>query len=93
MKRSLKTKMAKLQKMFPDMWMKDGAEFDASHKDSIWTGGEDNFIREHGLEMCTFDYNHYHNTDGEHPTIRKALDSLGLYAAFYDAGTVFIYEN
>ena len=92
MKRSMQTKMAKLQKMFPQVWMKDGADFDASYKNTIWTG-EGSSVMDNGVEMYAFNYDIYFNTDGEHPAIRKALDALGLYAQFYDGGTVFIYEQ
>lgn len=79
--------IAKLQKQFPDMWMKDGADFANGYENTIWTG-EGSYIG----DAYAFDYYGYSDTMGVHPKLNDALDKLGLYAQFYDAGTVFFYE-
>jgi hypothetical protein len=89
MKRALEKKMEKLQKMFPNVWFKDGAEFyDDESKNFIWTG-EGSYIDGHSV----FDLYTYVNTMGVHPEFDKALNELGLWAEFYDGGTVFIYQD
>ena len=80
--------IAKLQKQFPDVWFKDGADFSASHEGTVWTG-EGSYIGEDNA----FDYYGYGNTMGIHPTLEKAFNKLGLFAEFYDAGTVFLYDK
>jgi len=88
MKQSLETKMQKLAKQFPGVWMKDGEEFSAGYENTIWTG--------EGSEIgsdSAFDFFGYRNTMGVHPRLLRALSSLGLYAEFYDAGTVFFYAS
>jgi len=88
MKTLLKRKMHRLQQRFPAVWVKDGAEFDGSTANKIWTG--------EGSEIdgyAAFNYYAYQNTMGVHPELDEYLRKLGLYAEFYDAGTVFIYEN
>jgi hypothetical protein len=79
---------AKLQLQFPDMWFKDGADFSASHEGTVWTGEGSSIDGEYA-----FDYYGYSNTMGVHPRLQKELDKLGLWAEFYDAGTVFFYEG
>lgn len=80
--------IAKLQKQFPDVWFKDGADFSNSHTNTVWTG-EGSYIDGHNA----FDAYGYGETMGIHPKMQKALDKLGLWAEFYDAGTVFFYEG
>ena len=80
--------IAKLQKQFPDVWFKDGADFSASHEGTVWTG-EGSYIDGYNA----FDAYGYSETMGIHPKMQKALDKLGLWAEFYDAGTVFFYEG
>ncbi len=77
----------KLQSKFPLMWFKDGADFSNMHTDTIWTG-EGSYIG----DANAFDYYGYGNTLGIHPAFQKELDKLGLFAEFYDAGTIFLYK-
>jgi hypothetical protein len=86
MNKALATKMQKLEKQFPSMWMKAGEEFSSGHENAIWTGEGSDI----GSDRA-FDYYGYRDTMGVHPRLARALDSLGLYAEFYDAGTVFFY--
>lgn len=88
MKAKMIKKMEKLQALFPDVWMKDGGEFRDDDANSIWTG-EGSFIG----EQSAFSSYGYDETMGIHPKLQDALDKLGLWAEFYDAGTVFIYEH
>jgi hypothetical protein len=85
---NVQNKIKKLQKLFPEVWMKDGAEFSNSHKNTIWTG-EGSYIDGYSA----FSYYDYSNTMGIHPKLEKALNKLDLWAEFYDPGTVFLYED
>jgi hypothetical protein len=79
----------KLKKQFPDMWFKHGSEFyDDDSKKFIWTGEGSHIDGDYA-----FAHWGYSDTIGVHPKLAKALDKLGLYAEFYDAGTVFIYQD
>ena len=88
MKKVMANKMVKLVKQFPDVWFKDGKEFSSMYTDNIWTG-EGSSI---GDESAFCNYGH-RDTMGIHPLMVKALEKLGLWAEFYDGGTVFIYER
>ena len=76
-----------LQSKFPKMWFKDGSDFSSMHIDTVWTG-EGSYIG----DESAFDYYSYGNTLGIHPAFQRELDKLGLFAEFYDAGTVFLYK-
>lgn len=88
MKAKMMKKMEKLQAMFPDMWFKDGGEFHNNDSNSIWTG-EGSWIGDE-IAFCYFGFE---ETMGVNPKLNAVLDKLGLWAEFYDAGTVFIYED
>jgi hypothetical protein len=88
MKTKMFKKMEKLQAMFPDVWFKDGGDFYNNDSNTIWTG-EGSFIG----DESAFCYYGYSDTCGVNPKLEKALNKLGLWAEFYDAGTVFIYED
>ena len=88
MKKVMVNKMNKLQALFPEVWFKDGGEFSTGQANTIWTG-EGSFI---DGDYAFSSYGH-RDTMGVHPTMDKALRKLGLWAEFYDAGTVFIYAN
>jgi len=97
MNQAMQTKMQKLVSLFPKVWFKDGSEFSNQHANTIWTG-EGSWITPNrqyldGFEPSAFDYYFYSETMGVHPILNKALDDLGLFAEFYDAGTVFIYNK
>jgi hypothetical protein len=83
--------IAVLSKKFPDVWFKDGWEFSQEHIGTIWTG-EGSYIGDEG-QWEAFDYYGYDSTFGVHPKLAHAIDSLGLFAEFYDAGTVFFYKK
>ena len=88
MKTKLKNRLNKLTKLYPSVWFKDGGEFALSHVNSIWTG--------EGSEIegdYAFSFYGYPDTLGIHPKLEKTLNKMGLYAEFYDGGTVFIYEQ
>lgn len=79
----------KLKKQFPGIWFKPGSEFyDDESKKFIWTG-EGSYIG----DDYAFSLYDYPNTLGVHPKLEQALSKLGLWAEFYDAGTVFIYKD
>lgn len=87
--------LQKLREDFPGCWFKDGAEFDARHAGSIWTGEGSNVdVMEHdeSYEMPAFDHYLYSETMGVHPQLAAVLTAMGLFAEWYDGGTVFIYE-
>jgi hypothetical protein len=97
MNQAMKTKMQKLVSLFPKVWFKDGSEFSNEHANTIWTG-EGSWVTPNrqyldSFEPSAFDYYFYSETMGVHPVLNKALDDLGLFAEFYDAGTVFIYNK
>ena len=84
----MQVRMEKLVKQYPNVWFKDGGEFSSEHENTIWTG-EGSFIKDYEY---AFDYYGYNNTFGVHPELVKSLNKLGLYAEFYDPGTVFLYQ-
>ena len=88
MKVTMERKMEKLAEKFPDVWFKDGEEFANGYENTIWTGEGSDI----GGESAFSSYG-YRDTMGVHPLMQKALDKLGLWAEFYDGGTVFIYEG
>ena len=88
MKAMMQRKMEKLATQFPDVWFKDGGEFANGYENTIWTGEGS-----HIDGYYAFSSYGYHDTMGIHPLMQKALDKLGLWAEFYDGGTVFIYEG
>lgn len=79
--------IAILQKQFPNVWMKDGADFADRYENTIWTGEGSDI--DGAYAFCSYSYD---DTMGIHPKFNDALNRLGLWAEFYDAGTVFIYE-
>ena len=85
----MQTKMEKLAKQFPNVWFKDGGEFANGYENTIWTG-EGSTIGDYDYAFCNYSY---YETLGVHPKFAKALDKLGLYAEFYDGGTVFIHNQ
>jgi hypothetical protein len=87
----MEKKMKFLAKKFPNMWFKDGGEFSPDHVGTIWTG-EGSYLNDL-FPVDAFDYYGYSSTMGVHPAVHKALDRQGLYAEFYDAGTVFLYPQ
>jgi hypothetical protein len=97
MNQAMKTKMQKLVSLFPKVWFKDGSEFSNQHANTIWTGEgsrvDTDFKYSNAFEPPAFEYYYYPETMGVHPVLNKALDDLGLFAEFYDAGTVFIYNK
>jgi hypothetical protein len=88
MKTAMTRKMTSLTKQFPQVWMKDGEEFSGRHVNTIWTGEGSEVDGDYAFSSYGF-----HDTMGVHPKLAKALDKLGLYAEFYDGGTVFIYQQ
>lgn len=88
MNKRIEVKLNKLSKMYPNAWFKAGAEFSLSHENTIWTG-EGSYTKD---GQSLFNYYAYCDTMGIHPQLAQTLDKLGLYAEFYDAGTVFIYQ-
>ena len=88
MNKAMQTKMDKLAKQFPQVWMKDGEEFSNGYENTIWTGEGSEVDGDYAFSKYSFQ-----DTMGVHPKLVKALDKLGLYAEFYDGGTVFIYPQ
>lgn len=88
MNQTLLTKKQALARQFPNLWMSDGEDFSSGHENTIWTG-EGSTVNDYNA----FDYYGYSNTHGVHPKLAQALEKLGLYADFYDPGTVFFYPK
>jgi hypothetical protein len=88
MKATMTRKMNSLAKQFPQVWLKDGEEFSKGYEDTIWTGEGSEVDGDYAFSKYAFQ-----DTMGVHPKLVKALDKLGLYAEFYDGGTVFIYPQ
>lgn len=88
MKAKMLNKMEKLQAMFPEMWFKNGDEFYEKESNFIWTGEGSCVEGDYAFDMYG-----YGETMGVHPKLENALKKLGLWAEFYDAGTVFIFED
>jgi len=90
MRKAMWNKMEKLQTMFPEMWFKDGGEFDNTSADRLWSG-EGSYID--GIPaFCYWTPDGLYNL-GVHKKFEAALDKLNLYAEFYDGGTVMIYPR
>lgn len=77
----------RLSKAFPDIWFKDGKEFDHRHGCAIWTGEGSYIDGIPAFDMYNLDY-----VFGVHPKLAEALEKLKLFAEAYDGGTFFIYE-
>lgn len=88
MKAKLKNRLDKLSKLYPDIWFKDGGEFASSHANSIWTGEGSAIEGDYAFGLY-----YYPETFGIHPKLADDLNKMGLFAEFYDGGTVFIYEQ
>jgi hypothetical protein len=92
MRKAMWNKMEKLQTMFPEVWFKDGGEFDNTSADKLWSG-EGSYID----GIPAFDYwerpSGLYTDFGIHKKLDAALDKLNLYAEFYDGGTVMIYPK
>jgi hypothetical protein len=88
---TMEKKLERLAKKFPRVWFKDGGEFSPDHVGTIWTG-EGSYIGDEG-QWEAFDYYGYDSTFGVHPKLAHVLENMGLYAEFYDAGTVFFYKK
>ena len=91
MELSMQKKMQTLAKKFPKVWFKQGGEFSPQYEQTIWTG-EGSSIGDEG-QWEAFDYYGYDSTMGVHPKLAHVLETMGLYAEFYDAGTVFFYKK
>lgn len=89
MKKAMQEKMAILEAKFPKAWFKDGGEFSSGHENTIWTG-EGSFVYDpaYDFEVGIFKWDFT-----IHPMFESVLDDLGLWAEYYDGGTVFIYER
>lgn len=79
--------MAGLQHDWPNLWFKDGADFDHLHASAIWTG-EGSFTKD-GVPV--FDYYNESYDLGVLPEFRDWLKEGGWYAEAYDAGTWMLY--
>jgi hypothetical protein len=88
MNQKIKSKMSKLEKQFPDVWFKDGGEFSDGYKNTIWTGEGSEVDGDYAFSNWG-----YNDTMGIHPKLDEAFRKLGLFAEFYDGGTVFIYNQ
>lgn len=94
MKKAMQNKMALLESKFPKAWFKDGGEFSSGYENAIWTGeGSEMYDEEYEFDVPLFNYYGYQDTLGINPKFNAILDSLDLWAEFYDGGTVFIFER
>lgn len=90
---SLRRLADQLNKEFPGVWIKDGAEFDSRHAGALWTGEGSWVEDEHGKDAAFDSYSVVDELypNGVHHQLATFLEQRGFYCEFYDAGTVFIY--
>ena len=83
-----------LAKRFPKVWIKDGADFEASKKGTLWTG-EGSYIEAKtpgdGTEQSAFSMYYYEN--GVAKELEDFLTASGWHAEAYNAGTFFLYRD
>ena len=90
------TILERIQKRFPDMWVKDGHDFDGGG--AIAWSGEGAVIYDHVLDerVSAFDF---YSTDyttyemGVHVDVVNFCKQLGCYWECHDAGTYLLYED
>lgn len=79
----------RLKSKYPDGWFKDGADFDAAHAGSIWTG--EGAMHTDGYEL----FNYWNESEmyvmGVHHELEEFLYGAGWYAEAHDGGTYFIW--
>jgi hypothetical protein len=93
MKTIWETRQSVLEAMYPKAWFKLGEEFGSGHVNSLWSGeGSEMYDEEYEFDVPLFNYYGYQDTLGINPKFLNTLQDMGLWAEFYDAGTVFIYE-
>lgn len=93
---------AEISDDFPGVWIKDGAEFDADHIGSLWTGeGSEHLVGvneiESGVELWDMPvFDSYANSDwyefGVLKEFSEFLRDRGYFAEAYDGGTYFIWK-
>lgn len=97
----LKQLKQELRAAFPKMWIKDGAEFDSRHANSLWTGegSMHTVVFDIGGETEQFDmpvfdmYSEFEMYEmGVLKQVADFLRARGFYAEAYDGGTFFIYK-
>lgn len=71
-----------LIELSPEIWMKDGGEFDKMYEGTIWTG-EGSSLKNDGEYIFTY-------PQQVNPAVQKILDRNNWYAEWYDNGTVFL---
>ena len=87
MNSKLKRKADQITKRFPDVWLKDGEDFNG-YKNTLWSG--------EGAEIdgdYAFDYYGHRDTMGVHPDLFEYLFKIGMHSEWYDSGTVLIYVD
>jgi hypothetical protein len=87
--------MAKIQKAYPDMFLRTTEEFDGS-KGGIWTSGEDGIFDKKGFELFDYyagDYTELNYVFGVRKHFYDFLKRNGWYAQWHDAGTIMFYEG
>ena len=85
--------IAKLERAYPNMFLRTTEEFDGS-EGGIWTSGEESPEDRQGLEL--FDYyseNHDLYDLGVRIHFNNFLDRQGWYAEWHDAGTIMLWVN
>lgn len=86
--------IAKLEKAYPEMMLRDSELFDG-RKGAIWTSGEEPPLDRTGMPIFDYwaeDIEEKYYTFGVRNHLFNFLERNGWYAEWYDAGTIFIYE-
>ena len=88
---------AELAKKFPNVWIKDGMDFDNGHDGTLWTGEGSSISVTRGdmtYEVEAFNmYAHHGYTFGVINELDDFLTQRGWHAEAYDAGTFFLYND
>ena len=80
-----------IKNKFPNVWVKNGGDFDSRHDGTLWTG--EGSVMPDGLEAFNqYDIKEINYQMGIHKELVKVLDAHGFYAEAHDGGTYFIRE-
>ena len=87
--------ISKLEAKYTNLRFRTTEEFDGT-KGGIWTSGESGELAEDKFPLFNCyseDYKEVRYQFGVHKEVRAILEPLGWYCEWYDAGTVFIFEE
>ena len=89
MNKKMERLFGRIEKKFPDMWVRD-AEFFNGSENALWTGESAEID---GLPAFDYYADNSLYIMGVNVKLYNFLDKAGYYASFYDGGTVLIYEK